>query len=94
MLKSLVTKTLDKSTALDFMRKFMKRHRSPEVIVTDSLQPCPAALREVEAPGDPVKGRRSSNGVEDSHHPLLRLERAMLRFRRMKTPQKFACTHA
>jgi putative transposase len=39
-------------------------------------------------------GRWANNRVENSHLPLRRRERAMLRFRRMKTLQKFASVHA
>jgi putative transposase len=39
-------------------------------------------------------GRRADNRVENSHLPFRRRERAMLRFRRMKTLQKFASVHA
>ena len=52
-----------------------------------------AALREVGAIGKQVKGRRLNNRVENSHLPFRRRERAKLRFRRMKTPQKFASMH-
>jgi putative transposase len=39
-------------------------------------------------------GRLLNNRVENSHLPLRRRERAMLRFRRMKSLQKFASVHA
>ena len=39
-------------------------------------------------------GRWANNRVENSHLSLRRRERAMLRFRRMKTLQKFASVHA
>jgi putative transposase len=39
-------------------------------------------------------GRRANNRVENSHLPFRRRERAMLRFRPMKTLQKFASVHA
>jgi putative transposase len=39
-------------------------------------------------------GRYANNRVENSHLPFRRRERAMLRFRRMKTLQKFASVHA
>ena len=38
-------------------------------------------------------GRWANNRVENSHLPFRRRERAMLRFRRMKTLQKFASVH-
>ena len=39
-------------------------------------------------------GRHANNRAENSHLPFRRRERAMLRFRRMKTLQKFASVHA
>jgi putative transposase len=39
-------------------------------------------------------GRRLNNRAENSHQPFRRRERAMLRFRRMKTLQKFSSVHA
>ena len=39
-------------------------------------------------------GRWANNRVENSHLPFRRRERAKLRFRRMKTLQKFASVHA
>ena len=35
-----------------------------------------------------------NNRAENSHQPFRRRERAMLRFRRMRTLQKFASVHA
>ena len=39
-------------------------------------------------------GRWANNRGENSHLPFRRRERAMLRFRQMKTLQKFASVHA
>jgi putative transposase len=39
-------------------------------------------------------GRWANNRVENSHLPFRRRERAMLRFRQMKTLQKFCSVHA
>ncbi len=39
-------------------------------------------------------GRWANNGVENSHLPFRRRERAMLRFKQMKALQKFASVHA
>ena len=38
--------------------------------------------------------RWANNRAENSHQPFRRRERAMLRFRRMRTLQKFASVHA
>ena len=39
-------------------------------------------------------GRWANNRVENSHLPFRRRERAMVRFRQMKSLQKFASVHA
>ena len=38
-----VTKTRDKKAALKFLRKAMRKHGKPEVIVTDKLRSCGCA---------------------------------------------------
>ena len=73
----------------------MKRHGRPKAIVTDGLRSYEAAMNELgnaEQPGDRPLG--STTGSENSHLPFRRRERAMARFRRMKTLQKFASVHA
>jgi putative transposase len=44
--------------------------------------------------GKEVGGRYANNRAENSHLPFRQRERAMQRFRRMKTLQKFASVHA
>ncbi len=94
VLESFVTKTRDKKAALKFLKKSMKRHGQPEAIVTDRLRSYGAALREIGATGRQVTGRWLNNRAENSHLPFRRRERAMLRFRRMRSLQKFAAVHA
>ena len=94
ILESYVTKTRDKSAALAFMKKALKRHGRPEAVVTDGLRSYPAAMRELGNLDRQETGRWKNNRAENSHLPFRRRERAMLRFRRMKTLQKFASIHA
>ena len=94
ILESFVTKKRDKSVALAFMKKALKRHVKPEGIVTDGLRSYPAAMRELGTVDRREVGRWKNNRVENSHLPFRRRERAMLRFRQMKTLQKFASVHA
>jgi len=94
VLESYVTKTRDKSAATAFMKKALKRHGSPEKIVTDGLRSYGAAMDELGNRAKQETGRHANNRVENSHLPVRRRERAMLRFRRMKTLQKFASVHA
>ena len=53
VLESFVTKTRDKKAALKFLKKTMRKHGSPEVIVTDLLRSYGAALKEIGAADKP-----------------------------------------
>jgi putative transposase len=94
VLESYVTKTRDKTAALRFMRKALKRHGSPEVITTDGLRSYKAAMVELGCEHKQEIGRWANNRVENSHLPFRRRERAMQRFRQMKSLQKFVSVHA
>ena len=94
VLESFVTKTREKTAALKFLRKAMRKHGRPEVIVTDRLRSYGAALKQIGAADRQETGRWSNNRAENSHLPFRRRERAMLRFRRMRSLQKFAAVHA
>ena len=94
ILESYVTKKRDKAAALTFMKKALKRHGKAEVIVTDGLLSYPAAMRKLGNLDRREMGRHLNNRVGNSHLPFRRRERAMLRFRKMKTLQKFASVHA
>ena len=89
-----MTKTRDRKAALKFLKKLMKRHGRPEVIVTDRLRSYGAALKNLGRGDDREMGRLLNNRAENSHLPFGRRERAMLRFRRMRTLQTFASVHA
>ena len=94
VLESFVTIRRDKAAALKFIKKAMKRHGRPKAIVTDRLRSYGAAMKEIGNAERQETGRRSNNRAENSHLPFRRRERAMLRFRRMKTLQKFTSVHA
>lgn len=94
VLESFVTKRRDKEAALKFLRKTLKRHGRVDAIVTDRLRSYGAAFRAVGAADRQQSGRWMNNRAENSHLPFRRRERAMLRFRRMRTLQKFASVHA
>ena len=91
---ALVTKTRDKTAALTFMKKTLKRHGNPETITTDGLRSYRAAMNQLRNAEKQEIGRWANNWVENSHLPFRRRERAMLRFRQMKALQKFASIHA
>jgi putative transposase len=94
VLESYVTKTRDRRAALKFLRKAMRRFGRPERIVTDRLRSYGAALKEIGAADRQVTERSLNNRIETSHLPFRRRERAMQRFRRMRSLQKFAAVHS
>jgi putative transposase len=51
-------------------------------------------MKELNVADRQEVGRWTNNRAENSHQPFRRRERAMLRFRRMKTLQQFVSTHA
>ncbi len=94
ILESYVTTTRDKAAALRFMKKALKRHGSPEIIRTDGLRSYKAAMSDLGNSAKQETGRWANNRAENSHLPFRRRERAMLRFRQIKSLQKFASVHA
>jgi putative transposase len=94
VLEVFATKQRDRRAALKFVRRAMKRHGCPEVIVTDRLRSYRAALNEMGISDRQACGRGLNNRAENSHQPFRRRERAMLKFRDESTLQKFASAHA
>jgi len=94
VLESFVTKTRDRKSALKFLKKTMRRYGRPEAIVTDLLRSYGAALKAIGAANLQQTGRWLNNRAENSHLPFRRRERAMLRFRRTRSLQKFVAVHA
>jgi len=94
VLEAYVTKRRDRHAALKFLRKAMKRYGNPKVIVTDRLRSYRAAMKIIGNEDKQDVGRWLNNRAENSHLPFRRRERAMLRFRRMRSLQKFAAVHS
>ena len=94
VLESFVTTTRDKASALKFMRKAMRRYGQPQAVVTDRLRSYKAALNDLGMQNRQEVGRHLNNRAENSHLPIRRRERAMSRFRRMRSLQKFASIHS
>jgi len=94
VLESFVTKTRDKKAALKFLRKAIKKHGACQRYVTDKLRSYGAAMKELGIEDRQETGRWLNNRAENSHLAFRRRERAMLRFRRMRSLQKFAAVHA
>ena len=94
VLEAVATKHRDQRAALKFLKKLMKRYGRPRAVVTDKLRSYGAAMRVIgNVRRQECTGRRINNRAESSHQPFRRRERAMLRFRRMQTLQKFVSVH-
>ena len=61
--------------------------------MTDHLASYGAALKSIGAINKRETGRWLNDRAENSHQPFRRRERAMLRFRLMRSLQKFAALH-
>ncbi|MBO6899450.1 MAG: IS6 family transposase [Shimia sp.] len=94
VLESYVTKARDRKAALKFLKKSMRRYGRPNAIATDKLRSYGAALKEIGNADRQETGRWVNNRAENSHLPFRRRERAMLRFRRLRSLQKFVSVHA
>ncbi len=94
VLEVFATKRRDRRAALKFLKRTMKRYGRPRSIVTDRLRSYRSAMTVIGNAADQVCGRWLNNRAENSHQPFRRRERAMAKFRDMKTLQKFAAAHA
>jgi putative transposase len=94
VLENVVTKRRNKRAALKMLKKLMRRYGRPEVLVTDRFRSYKAALSELGCSDLQSCGRWFKNRVENSHLPFRRRERAMQRFRRMRSLQKFVSVHS
>src|SRR5471030_2450875 len=94
VLEAVVTARRDKAAALKLLKRLMKKYGRPRTIVTDRLRAYSAAMKELGAADRHEVGGRLNNRAENSHQPFRRRERAMQRFRSMKTLQKFSSVHA
>jgi putative transposase len=94
VLQSYVTKTREKEAALRFMKNALKRHGSPAQITTDGLRSYRPAMSELGNRAEQDVGHWAKNRMENRHLPSRRMEQAMLRFRQIKSLQKFVSVHA
>ena len=91
----MVTTRRDKAAALELLKRIMKKYGAPRSIVTDELRAYSAAMNEIGVAAERHEvGGPLNNRAENSHQPFRRRERAMQRFRSLKTLQKFSSVHA
>ncbi len=72
----------------------MKRYGNTLEVVTDRLRSYRAAMKEIGNEARQQTGRWLNNRAENSHQPFRRRERAMVKFRSVKSLQKFASIHS
>ena len=72
VLKSYITKRRDRTAALKFLRKAMKRYGGPEVVVTHKLRSYGAVMRVVGNADRQETGRWLNYRAENSHLPFRR----------------------
>ncbi|WP_412546781.1 IS6 family transposase [Maricaulis sp. MIT060901] len=94
VLEAYVTRTRDRKAALRFLRKAMKRYGNPKIVVTDRLKSYRAAMKEIGNSNRQETGRWLNNRAENSHLPFRRREKIMVRFRSMRSLQKFAAVQS
>jgi putative transposase len=93
-LEAVVTAKRDKAAALKLLKRIMKKYGPPRSI-TDGLRAYSAAMNDIGVAAKRHKvGGRLNNRAVNSHQPFRRRERAMQRFRSLKTLQKFSSIHA
>ena len=94
VLEAYVSKHRDRKAALVFLKKTMKRYGQPQEIVTDRLRSYRAAMKIIGNEFTQEVGRWKNNRCENSHLPFRRREYAMLRFRQIRSLQKFVSIHS
>ena len=94
VLEAFVSRRRDRNAALVFLKKIMKRYGQPRAIVTDRLRSYRAAMKIIGNEHVQEVGRWGNNRAEHSHLPFRRREYAMLKFRQMRSLQKFVSIHS
>jgi hypothetical protein len=88
-LDTLVTKKRDKRAAKRFLRKLLRSHPKPRVVVSDKLRSYGAALKELLPWTEHRQSRYLNNRAENSHQRTRRRERALQRFKSPGHAQRF-----
>ena len=70
VLEVYATKQRNRTAALQFLRRAMKRYGQPRVIVTDRLRSYRAAMNVIGNAADQECGRWLNNRAENSHQPF------------------------
>jgi putative transposase len=93
VLDVLVQSRRDKAAAKRLMRKLLKRHGRPRVIVTDKLRSYGAANNELGLNVEHRQHKGLNNRAENSHQPTRVREKVMRRFKSARQLQRFTSVH-
>jgi putative transposase len=94
VLDALLQNRRNKAAALRLMRKLLGGQGiPPRVMVTDKLRPYSAAKAELMPSIEHRSHKGLNNRAENSHLPLRRRERRMMRFKSARQCQRFVSTH-
>jgi putative transposase len=93
VLDVLVQSRRDKAAAKRLMRKLLRRHGRPRVIVTDKLRSYAAANNELGLNVEHRQHKGLNNRAENSHQPTRVREKVMRRFKSARQLQRFASVH-
>jgi putative transposase len=93
VLDVLVQSRRDTAAAKRLMRKLLKRHGCPRVIVTDKLRSYAAANNELGLNVEHRQHKGLNNRAENSHQPTRVREKVMRRFKSARQLQRFVSIH-
>jgi putative transposase len=83
----------DKTAAKRLMRKLLKHHGRPRVLVTDKLRSYGAAKDALGLRVEHRQHKGLNNRAENSHQPTRVREKVMRRFKSARQLQRFASIH-
>ena len=94
VLDALLQSRRNKRAALGLMRKLLKIQGSaPRVMITDKLRSYSAAKAELMLGVEHRSHKGLNNRAENSHLPVRRRERRMMRFKSARQCRRFVSTH-
>ncbi|TCA23635.1 IS6 family transposase [Rhizobium leguminosarum bv. viciae] len=94
VLDALLQSRRNKKAALRLMRKLLKSQGAvPRVMITDKLRSYAAAKAQLLPGVEHRSHKRLNNRAENSHLPLRRRERRMIRFKSARQCQRFVSAH-
>ncbi len=94
VLEAFISKRRNRKAALVVLKKIMKKYGAPKITVTDRLKSYRAAMKTIGNELTQEVGRWKNNRCENSHLPFRPRVYATLKFRRMRSLQKFVSIHS